>query len=147
MIRTKELHIAMQDEMMNTVHRAENGEISMLDALIRLEENRKNLENTLAIAKSFKDDHFDEIQSESLDYPDGYQNHTIEIRNGGRTFNYKKIPEWQKHEKALKDCEAKHKQAFLSKEKGMMIASEYGEEMVMPEVVYRKSSIIVKPKK
>ena len=147
MIGTKEMHLQMQDELMSVIAKAENGEMTTLDAFIYLEEERKQLEQTLALAKSFKEDHFDEISEYAKEYPEGYMGYEIEVRNGGRIFNFKNIPEWQSYNKALKECEERHKQAFISKEKGLLTATEDGEDIVMPEITYRKSSIILKTKK
>jgi len=147
MITTKDMHVQMQDEMMSMIHQVENGELGHLDALIRMEEERKSLEQTLAIAKSFKDTYFDQIEEASKEHPEGFKGWDIEIRNGGRTFKYNHIPEWDSLKKQMKECEEVHKQAFISKEKGMLTATEDGEEIVLPEVSYRKSSIILKQKK
>lgn len=142
-----ELHIRMQDEMMNTIHRAKEGEITTLDALIYLEKERKNLENSLAIVKSFKDEQLENISNEASDYKDGYKGFMIEVRNGGRTFKYNHIKEWQQAEASKKVIEEKSKQAFISKEKGLLMATEDGEEIELPEITYRKSSVILKEKK
>ena len=142
-----ELHIKMQDEMMNAIHRAKEGEITTLDALIYLEKERKNLENSLAIVKSFKDEHLENISNEASDYKDGYKGFMIEVRNGGRTFKYNHIKEWQQAEASKKAIEEKSKQAFISKEKGLLTATEDGEEIELPEITYRKSSVILKEKR
>lgn len=144
-----ELHIKMQDELMNTVHRAENGEISMLDAFIQIEEERKQLENSLAIVKSFKDDQFENIANEALEYPEGYKGFTVEVRSGGKMYNYKSIPEWQDADQKKKEVEHKYKVMLEAKLSGSSFAniSEEGEELPLPEISYRKSSIILKTKK
>ena len=62
----------------------------------------------------------------------------------GRAEAYLIIAEY---EKARKDCEDRLKQAFISKEKGLLVASEDGEELELPTVSYRKSSVVIKAKK
>lgn len=143
---TSELHIRMQDELMNTVHRANEGEITMLDALIYLEGERKHLENSLAIVKSFKDEQFENIANEAENHKDGYKGYSITVKNGGKVFKYDHIKEWKEAEAHRKAIEEKHKQAFISKAKGLLIASEDGEEIEIPEIKYRKSSVILKEK-
>lgn len=142
-----ELHIQMQDEMMNTVRLAKDGKITTLDALIYLEKERKNLENSLAIVKSFKDEQLENISNEASDYKDGYKGFMIEVRNGGKTYKYNHIKEWQEAEASKKAVEEKSKQAFISKEKGLLTATEDGEEIELPIITYRKSSVILKEKK
>jgi|SRR5690606_22348486 len=142
-----ELHIQIQDELMNTINKVDNGDVGLLDAFIQMEEERKQLETSLAIIKSFKDENLDSIAEESKEYPDGYMGYKVEIRNGGRMYSFKHIPEWQTYQEALKNCEERHKQAFIAKEKGLLTATEDGEEIVLPEISYRKSSIILKPYK
>lgn len=144
---SKEMHIEYQDELMQSINETELGEKSHLATLVYLEEQRKYLETSLAIVKSFKDDFMDEIALEYKDFPDGYEGYEIEVRSGGRMYNYKNIPEWQEYKKFLSDCEQRYKQAFISKEQGLMVASEDGEEMLLPEVSYRKSSVVVKKKR
>lgn len=142
--KMSELHAKMQDELMNQNMLVENGEISFLDALIYMEEERRYLEDSLAIIKGFKADNLEDIQNEASEFKDGYRGHLFEVRSGGMMYNYKHIPEWQTYSKALKDCEARHKQAFLSSQKGLIVATEDGEEMQMPKISYRKSSLIIK---
>lgn len=43
-----------------------------------------------------------------------------------------------------KALEEKYKQAFISKEKGLLPVDENGELLELPEINYRKSSLIVK---
>ena len=145
---TKDLYIAIQDQMMNTVHQVKDGEINHLDALIALEENRKQLEITLAIAKEFKDDFHEQIATEAAEYKGGYNGYQVEVRNGGKSFNYKGIPEWQEAEKSMKTIEAKYKSMWEAKVNGNPHAnvSEDGEELPLPEIAYRKSSIVLKKK-
>lgn len=70
----------------------------------------------------------------------------FELRNGGTTFDYKGIKEWEEAKKNLSDIEEKYKQAFISYEKGLLNVTLDGEELTLPKVSYRKSSLIVKNK-
>ena len=73
-----------------------------------------------------------------------YKGAKFEVRSGGRTFNFKGIREWQIAADNLKEIEDKYKQAFISKEKGLMPVDDNGELLDLPEVNYRKDSIIIK---
>lgn len=145
--KTSEMHIEMQNEYMNAVNDAEIGNVGHLDTFIFLENERKQLELSLALIKDYKDSNLELIEKEASEYgKEGYKGYKVEVRTGGRMYDYKHIPEWQIRKESLSECEERHKQAFIAKEKGLLTASEDGEEIVMPEVSYRKSSIILKKK-
>ncbi len=146
---TSELVIKMQDELMNTIHQAKEGELSQLDAIIQLRETRKNLENSIGIIKDFEDDNREHIASEANEYPDGYKGYQFEFRNGRKMYSYKGIPEWEKANESKKEIESKYKTMLDAKIKGAVHAnvSEDGEELPLPEISYGKSSLVVKPVK
>jgi len=127
-----------------TILKVELGEIDILPALIEIEETKKYLDNILDKIKNFKYDNLENIESSAKEYQNEFGGYKIEVRSGGRMYNFKNIEEWKTYNKALKDCEARSKQALLSIEKGMQVASVDGEEIQLPEVTYRKSSIILK---
>jgi hypothetical protein len=70
----------------------------------------------------------------------------FELRNGGKMFDYKHIPEWSEAKKNLENVEAKYKLAFENNEKNIMSVSNDGEVLELPKVSFRKSSLIVKIK-
>ena len=133
-----------QDRIFKIIEMAEDGQVGMIEAFVDLQDYVKPLEDALKMIKEFKSNHVDELSMLATDYPLGYGGYTFEFRNGGRTFDFKKCDEWVTYDKAKKECEARLKQAFLSVEKGMMVASEDGEEIQLPEPKYRASSLIVK---
>jgi hypothetical protein len=147
--QTSEMHIEMQNELFNTIRRAEEGEITMLDALISLEGERKQLEISLEIVKSFKNDHINEISDEAGDYKEGYKGYIIEVRNGRKVYKYDSIPEWQRADAIKTEVEGRYKAMLDAKIKGVAYAniSEDGEELPLPEISYSKSSIILKKNK
>lgn len=73
-----------------------------------------------------------------------HKGYKFEVRQGGRSYSFKHIPEWQTYSKAVKECEERYKAAFSSYEKGLMTADENGEEIELPEVSYRSNSLIIK---
>ena len=73
-----------------------------------------------------------------------YKGFKIEVREGGRQWNFKGIGEWQTYSKALKDCEERAKAAYSSYEKGLNTCDENGEEVALPEVTFRKPSLVIK---
>jgi hypothetical protein len=136
----------IQDKITTIHKKVEYGDRSAFDGLIELEVYRKQLDNALALIKGFKDTFNDQLASASTEYKDGYKGYKIETRSGGRTFVYKAIPEWADAEKSKKEIEAKYKSMFLAIEKGNVNAniSEDGEILPLPEITYRKGSIILK---
>ena len=88
--------------------------------------------------------------NEAMDYAgNSFEENGIEFtkKNGSTSFNYKNISEWAQLEAKKKVIELKAKQAYLSIQKGIMVADENGEEITLPEVKYSKGSLIVKSKK
>ncbi len=146
---TSEMYIKIQNEMMHTVAQAQNGNITHLDALIALEQHRPQLDISMAIIKEFKSDHFDDIAQEAAEHKEGYKGYVVETRNGGTSFDYKHIPEWQNAEHIKKQIEAKYKSMYAAKQNGNPHAniSAEGEALPLPKIVHRKASIIVKPKR
>lgn len=147
--KTSEMHIAIQDQMLHTVTQAQNGDIKHLDALIVLEAHRQQIDHSLSIIKEFKHDYFDQISQEATEHNNLYRQHSIETRNGGKNFDYKHIPEWVEAETQKKQIEAKYKSMYNAKINGNPHSniSQEGEELPLPKITYRKSSIIIKPQK
>lgn len=79
-------------------------------------------------------------------YADGYD---VERREGGRMWNFKHIPEWSDAKEHLSTVEAKYKALAdaYGKFKGVQVATEDGEEIILPEITYRKDSLILKEAK
>lgn len=131
---------AHEDIVVGLIDRVENGEVNALVAyaeikkLLDLYTNAKLQVEPLAMeeAEKYPDNTFTE---------GGF---IFERRAGGSSYSYKHIPEWAEAERNKKQIEAKYKQAFLARQKGLMVASEDAEEMILPEISYRKSSLIVK---
>jgi len=153
---SSEWHISMQDELINTVHQAEEGELSNLDALIELRDNRKHLETGLEIIKQFEDEKINEIASEAHNYPEGYKGVKVTLTNGRKMYSYKGIPEVESHLTEVKKAEEKYRAAFDGVQKGIIevVESEDGSKgwvdtttgdiLPFPEVNYGKSFLTVK---
>jgi hypothetical protein len=76
-----------------------------------------------------------------------FEGFEFEKRNGATRYNYKGIAEWQILNAQLKAVEERARQAFLARQKNILVASEEGEEIELPEVVYSKSSLLAKKAK
>ena len=141
---SKQLFQQLQDEFVAKCQKVEDGEMPILEAVLAFRGQKKECEAYIEAVKSFEQEHEEQILSQ-ISYNEGcYRGARFEVRNGGRTFNYKGIKEWQIASENLKEIEEKYKQAFISKEKGLLPVDENGELLDLPEVNYRKDSIIIK---
>ncbi len=129
----------------------------LADLVQAVEDGRDNALLAYAEIKQMKDLYAQaerQIEELAMDEAERYpeksfsqHGYMFEKRNGTMRFSYKNIPAWQEIDQARKQCEEKHKQAFLSRQKGIMVATEDGEEIVLPEVSYNKNSLVVKREK
>lgn len=84
---------------------------------------------------------------EAEDYPENtFEEDGVEFtkRNGSTRYSFSHIPEVKELETHLKAVKEKYKQAYLSHQKGLMIASEDGEELILPKISYTKASLQAK---
>lgn len=129
-----------QSELAHFTQKVEDGDISALTAYA----NIKKLESEIVSVKK-------QIEPLALDEAINYGEKSFthdgvkfEIRNGATRYNYKGISAWSEKQKELKTIEERSKQAFIAKQKGILTATEDGEEIELPEVNYSKNSLIVK---
>lgn len=142
-------HHIIQDRLIHITRKVENGQLSVLDGLIQMKKQQDELDKSIGIIKAFKDDNFETIDAEAKEYQGEYGGFEIGVRNGGKMFNYKGVSEWVETEAKKKAIEQKYKAMWEAKQKGLPFANvdEDGVELALPEVSYRKSSIIIKAKK
>lgn len=147
--KSKELFSELLGEMADLAIQYDNGDIELLDCLTKLEDHRAPLEAGLNLIKHFKDENINRVADAASEYKDGYRGWLIEVRGGGRMLNYKSIEEWQEVDSEKKRVEKKYKTMLDARIAGNVNAniSEDGEELTLPEVSYRKSSLIMKAKK
>lgn len=131
-------------EILSFIQKAEDGEISFLDAVIQLRRIKETYDNQLSIIKEFEDKYKSEIETEASAYQNKYKGATFEFRSGGKMFNFKGISEIDQKEAELKDLKEKYQAAWENKQKGLLAVTEDGEELQLPTISYRKSSMIVK---
>lgn len=142
--RMSELHIQMQDELINQINLEENGECSVLDTIIYMRKERAFHEEMLNNIKKFETQKIDSIQTEAEQYQNEYKGAKFEFRSGGKTFDYSNIREVQEEEEKLKALKEKYKSAWEMKQKGFEPVTEDGEILELPIPKYRKDSMIVK---
>ena len=69
---------------------------------------------------------------------------TFEKRNGSTRYSFSHIPRIAELKNEIKEIEAKSKQAFISVQKGILVADQDGLEIELPKITYTKDSLIVK---
>jgi len=117
-----------------------DGEESGLVALAVLKEEKALIENYIK-----------EVEPTAIEEAESYgekkfthKDLQIEMRSGGRMYNFKGIKDWQFAKAELTAIEERSKLAYQTHEKGNMTASHDGEVIDLPEVTHRKDSIIIK---
>jgi len=76
-----------------------------------------------------------------------FEGYSFEKRNGGKRYDFKQMPSWVEAKEELTEVETMAKQAFASRQNNIMVATEDGEEIVLPKVTYTKDSIVIKKQK
>ena len=152
--KSKEMFLAIQDEMVNSIDRFENGEVSALDTLLYLRGFRDDAEQIVKDVKQFEDDNLEEIEREAVANSGSYNGFEIKKVNGRKTFSFKNIAEISELEKSKKDLETKYKQAFEGVQKGIVQTisddgevfwiDENGEMKQFPDISYSRSYLTVK---
>jgi len=131
-------------EILSFIQKAEDGELSFLDCVIQLRKIKENCDNQISIIKEFEDKYKSEIETEANAYQNEYKGVTFEFKSGGKMFNFKGISEIDSKEAELKALKEKYQAAWENKQKGLLAVTEDGEELQLPTISYRKSSMIVK---
>ena len=154
MSATNEMFLQIQEEMQNTVTQVEQGELSHLDALIQMRNNKNNAEKVLELVKAFEDDHYNKIVSEAESYGGKYLGFEIKAVSGRQTYSFKNIPIVNELEQKLKDAQEFYKSGFVGHQKGTVQAKEVdgvwhfidvdGDLQPFPELNIGKSYLIVK---
>lgn len=155
----KEYYIAIQDQLFNTAHQVENGELSHLDGLIKMRQHKKNLEESLDIINDFEKNNLQEIEREASKYPAGYDGYKISVTSGRRMYSFKGIKEIEDIDTTKKQLEDKYRSAFDGFQKGIVQTTrldendpdsplgwvdEFGQVLPFPELNYGKSFITIR---
>lgn len=138
---SKDLHFEMrQEELAHFINEAEEGNIRALKVYAEV----KKLEQLYTSAVK-------QIEAQALEEATEYPDKTFsedgfifERRNGAQRYSYKNIQEWVNKTAEVKRIEERAKQAFIAKQKNILVATDDGEEAELPEVFYSKDSLIVK---
>lgn len=91
-----------------------------------------------------------EVEPAALEEASKWDEKTFKIQGfkftkkaGGKMWNFKELPEWQKAKEALTDIEEKAKLAHANYNKGLMSVTLDGDVKDLPIVTYRKDSVSI----
>jgi len=116
-----------------------NGEESGLKAFALIKEQLKEVTDCLKAVEGYAMEEAEKYEKTfSLE---GFQ---FEKRAGGRQFNFKTSESWTKKKAELSAVEERLKAAFNAYQNKLNTADENGELIELPEVTFRKDSLIVK---
>lgn len=134
----------LQDEIIEISNNAREGEISHLEAVIKLRGIRKMFEDGLSLIKDYESECYSEIEQEAKEYGNEFNGHKFEFRAGRKMFSFKGVPAWIDLEAKKKAVEAEAKAAFtLYQKTGDRPITEDGELLALPEISYGKGSLVV----
>ena len=153
----KDYFMQLQEELLQTTSQAEEGELSNLDALIKMRKAKQEAETILEIVKNFEDARINEISQEAESYGGKYLGYEIKAVNGRKMYSFKGISEIEQKETEKKQLQEKYQSAFDGFQKGTVQTvveegvrywiDENGELKVFPELSIGKSYLTVKQSK
>lgn len=142
---SKDLFISMQEALVDTIERTENGYINHLDAVIELRKQKSFHEEMLKSISEFESENYNEIELQAKDYDNKYKGVKFEFRNGRKTFDFSKIEEVKIADANLKEIKKKYQTAWDSVQKGITpVDDSTGEILQVPIMSQGKSVMVVK---
>jgi len=153
---TKDLFMEVQEELLQLHNDVVEGEVSNLEALIKMRKAKVEAEKVLEIVKKFEDERINEISSEAESYGGTYQGFEIRAINGRKTYSFKNCPIVTDLEKKKKEAEEFYKNVFEGYQKGVVQSKEVdgvwywldidGDLQPFPELNIGKSFLQIKDK-
>lgn len=140
---SKDLFFAMQQESIaQAVEEIEQGNIEGFETYAFLDRIEKTAKEAKAQIKDVViEASKNHLEGNSKEFKKG--NVKFTFKNGSTRYSFKNIKKHQEKAKELKAIEEESKQAFLAKQKNMLVANQDGEEIELPEVSYTADSITV----
>ncbi len=129
-----------QEELAHFVEQVEQGNRNALVAYAQMKRTAEEYSKAISQIEPIA---FEEAYSfgEKSFETQGYK---FEIRSGAKRYDYSGIDEWVSKRDELKETEERYKAAFIAKQKGLLTASEDGEELQLPELKISKDSLVLK---
>ena len=119
-----ELHVQMQDQLLQMAEQVYEGELSHLDALITMRQHKEQLEKSLDIIKHYETENLNEITNKADEYKGKYLGYEIKSVSGRKSYSFKGIIEVENAEQEKKRIEEKYKSAFDGFQKGTVLTEE-----------------------
>jgi len=157
MSKANEMFLEIQSELLEIENQVIEGELSNLDALIKMRNAKTQADKINEIVKTFEDNRINEIANEASQYPEGYCGFEIKMVNGKELYSFKNIPQIVQLDNDKKALEDKFKTAFKGIVKGVVQTTEEdgvkywidenSEMQPIPELNIGKSYLLVKEKR
>lgn len=155
-LKSEDYFAEIENELFEINNQCTEGELSNLDALIKMRKAKQKAEGVLEIVKSFEDERINEISNEAQSYNGNYCGFEIKAVSGRKTYSYKGIPEIEEKNNEVKSLQEKYISAFDGFQKGTVQTvvedevrywvDENGELKPFPELNIGKSFLTVKEK-
>jgi len=126
------LEYAISEKIVNIQEGEELGALELYHVLNKLQKSIKSLQEEV------KTNAIVEIGNDVV-----LKGYDVKMKNGATRYIFTGIKRHQELQKQVKDFEAMSKQAYLSMQKGMQVASEDGEEIELPKVMRNADSISI----
>lgn len=137
--------VQMQDEIINTCEDYKNGNIQLLEAVLRLRKRRVECESILKNIAAFEAEHYNEIELSAKEHQNEFRGAKFEFRNGRKTFDFSNIKEINDVTQKLTDTKSKYQTAWEMHQKGVApVDADTGEVLELPTMKQGKSSMVVK---
>jgi chemotaxis protein histidine kinase CheA len=155
-LKSEDYFVEIENELIEISNQCFEGELSNLDALIKMRKAKEKAETILVTVKTFEDERINEISNEAEQYKGSYCGFEIKAVNGRKSFIFKGISEIEEKETEKKQLEEKYKSAFEGFQKGTVQTvvedevrywiDDSGELKPFPELTIGKSYLTVKQK-
>lgn len=129
--------------LINLKTNVEEGNYDYIKSFLTIKEIEKAFKVAMEV---IKDNALDVVSRDKVIIKDGYE---LKEKQGGAIWDFDNISTWAEHQKEMKKIEFEAKQNYNSltkiksftDEEGNVVNEETGEELILPVVTYRKSSI------
>jgi len=130
----------MKNQILETVQKSFDGDITHISALVRLNEHKKEIEECLSLIKDWQQQMQTEIEADVIDNNGTYNGYDIKLVAGRKTYNFQSVQEIEEVNVQKKELESKYKSLFdVYVKTGQNPISEDGEVYDLPSISYGKS--------
>lgn len=115
--------------------------LNLLDAVIALDQKKREMQAAIDKIKAFMDDNREDIEIAFKECGNAYKGKKLISKDGGKRFTYRHIPQWLCAMEEVKELEEQYKRAWEFGQNGMVLVDSHGEIITPAYVKYVKSSV------